>query len=281
VPVAARIAQRLAYYKKLLPVRPERLIRAEPAPQNALNAVPDLWASRFPPPFEELQAGTAPLFTDERMTWAFSALGGIEGMRVLELGPLEGGHSYMAQQAGAASLTAVEMNSLAFLKCLVTKELLGLDRCNFLAGDATAFMESSNETFDLCIACGILYHMVDPIRMIDLVSKRAQRVVIWTHFYDHDAVAANRRLGARLGPARQLSYGGFDYHVHQHKYGLDTRIAGFCGGTEAHSNWLPRADILRALGHFGWENTQIAFEEVNNPNGPCFALVASKPNTAR
>jgi hypothetical protein len=277
----AKILQRLAYYRKLVPVRPDPLIRTPPSPQNALDAVPDRWASRLPAPYDRLRAGDAALFDDERMKWAFERLGGLEGHNVLELGPLEGGHSYMAQAAGAARVTAVEMNSKAFLKCLVVKELLDLDRCSFLAGDALSYMEDTDQRFDLCIACGILYHMVDPIRMLDLVSRCADRVVIWTHFYDAGAVAKKRRLARRLGTAQATDYNGFAYHVHRHSYGLDTRIAGFCGGTEPYSHWLPRADVLRALEHFGWSDIEISFEDVGNPNGPCFALIASKCAAAR
>lgn len=271
-----RIRQQLDYFHKLRPVKPDALIRTIPGPQNALDAVPDAWASKLPSPYGELRAGSAALFEDDRMTWAFGRLGGLSGRRVLELGPLEGGHSYMAQHAGAAEVTAVEMNSKAFLKCLVVKELLDLDRCHFLAGDALTYMEKTEERFDVCIACGILYHMVDPIRMLDLVARRADRTVIWTHFYDPVGVAGKRRLARKLSQAEPKSYNGFEYHVHRHSYGLDTRIAGFCGGTEPYSNWLPREDILRALEHFGWRHVETSFEDVHNPNGPCFALVASK-----
>jgi hypothetical protein len=43
------------------------------------------------------------------------------------------------------------------------------------------------------------------------------------------------------------------------------------------SYWLPRADLLRALEHFGWHDVQIAFEEVST-NGPGLALVAERGN---
>jgi hypothetical protein len=249
---------------------------AAPSPQTAIDAVPDAWASRFPPPLEDLRAGEATLFQDDRITWGFQAHGGVQGRTVLELGPLEGAHSYMAQTAGASAVTAVEANSKAFLKCLVVKELLQLDRCSFLCGDALEFLGSGEEQFDLCIACGILYHMVEPVRLIDLISRRAGRLIMWTHFYDERALA-NRRLAKRLGPAQAAEHEGFRHHVHRHRYGFDTRFAGFCGGTQPFSNWLPREDLLRALAHFGWRDVEVAFEDTSHPNGPALALVATKP----
>jgi hypothetical protein len=246
-----------------------------PTPQTAVDAVPDAWASRFPAPLQHVRAGDAPLFEDPRIAWGFDRLGGVEGRTVLELGPLEGGHSYMAQIAGASHVTAVEANDKAYLKCLVVKELFGLDRCSFLCGDALEFLAAGDEKFDLCIASGILYHMVEPVRLIELISSRARRLIMWTHFYDDDALA-NRRLAKRLGAAQASEHAGFAHRVHRHRYGSDTRLGGFCGGTQPYSHWLPREELLRALAHFGWGDVEIAFEEKSHPNGPALALVATR-----
>jgi hypothetical protein len=196
----------------------------------------------------------------------------------LELGPLEGAHSYMAQMAGASRVTAVEANTNAFLKCLVVKELFDLDRCSFLCGDALEYLSAGSEQFDLCIACGILYHMVEPIRLLDLISQRSTRLILWTHFYD-DVLRgnqANKRLSRRLGSVEEHEYQGFRYHAHHHRYASDVRIGGFCGGTQPYSRWLPREDLLRALSHFGWSDPEIAFEDRFNPAGPSLALVTTR-----
>jgi hypothetical protein len=261
------------FLRRLAPLSGVSFVKDAPSPQTAVDAVHDAWASRFPPPLEDLRAGETRLFQDPRITWGFERLGGVAGRTVLELGPLEGAHSYMAQAGGASRVTAVEANTKAFLKCLVVKELLDLDRCSFLCGDAVEYLRATAEQFDLCIASGILYHMVEPVRLIDLISRRAARLIIWTHFYDEQALA-NPRLAKRLGPAQAMEYGGFHHHVHRHRYGFDTRFAGFCGGTQPHSYWLPREDLLGALAHFGWQDVDIGFEEKSHPNGPALMLVA-------
>jgi len=264
-----------------MPVNAVSYVKAAPSPQTAVDAVPDAWASRFPEPLEDIRAGEARLFEDPRITWGFDRLGGVEGRTVLELGPLEGAHSYMAQAAGASRVTAVEANTKAFLKCLVVKELLGLDRCSFLCGDALEYLSASDEQFDICVACGILYHMVQPVRLIDLISRRATRVIMWTHFYD-DETLANKRLvvAKRFGPAQPMEHEGFHHHVHRQHYGFDTRLAGFCGGSQPYSNWLAREELLRALDNFGWRDVEIAFEEKDHPNGPALALVATRPGAS-
>src|SRR5262245_8868926 len=101
-------------------------VTSAPTPQTTVDIFRGEWASRLPPPFEALRAGTATLFQDARILWASEQLGGFRDKSILDLGPLEGGHPYMFEQAGAAEVIAVESNPHAFLKCLITKELLDL-----------------------------------------------------------------------------------------------------------------------------------------------------------
>ena len=178
-----------------------------PSPQNAVAAVPDFWASKFPPPLLDVAAGESDLFTDPRISWAFERLGGVEGKTVLDLGPLEGAHSYMAEMAGASRVVGVEANKKAFLKCLVTKEVFDLQRTSFLCGDVMPYLAETSEQFDVCIACGLLYHMVEPVRLIELISTSATSLVLWTHVYD-DVVLERRDLAASFSPARAAAHPG-------------------------------------------------------------------------
>ena len=196
-------------------------------------------------------------------------------MRVLDLGPLEGGFSYMAHQAGAARVVGVEANRMAFLKCLVTKELFDLHRCSFLCGDVNEYLQGETDPFDVCIASGILYHMTDPMRLLDLISQRASRLFLWTHVYSDEALQ-NRQLAGRLGSEAKKTYDGCDYRVYPHTYALDRQLPTFSGGVRSHSNWMHRDDLFGALDHFGWKVLEVAFDEPLSPNGPALALVAER-----
>ena len=51
-------------------------------------------------------------------------------------------HSYMLQKAGAHSVTAIESNSRAFLKCLCVKEICNLKNVKFMLGDCVEYLQS-------------------------------------------------------------------------------------------------------------------------------------------
>src|ERR1700712_4866105 len=78
-----------------------------PTAQATVDLFAREWASRLPPPLDGVRAGMVPLFEDDRIAWAIEAIGGVDGLSVLELGPLEGGHTFMLQRAGAASIVAI------------------------------------------------------------------------------------------------------------------------------------------------------------------------------
>src|SRR5436305_10285128 len=82
------------------PVQTKYLTSA-PSDQNALDIFADEWVSRFPGERANLRAGTLHLFEAPLVDSWISQLGGVAGKSVLELGPLEGGHSYMLEKNGA------------------------------------------------------------------------------------------------------------------------------------------------------------------------------------
>ena len=86
---------------------PDYYVKSAPSVQNTLDIFPGEWASKLPGDLSLLNAGQSGLFEDARITWAVEQLGGVTGQTILELGPLEAGHTYMLEKLGAASITAV------------------------------------------------------------------------------------------------------------------------------------------------------------------------------
>ena len=256
---------------------PSVYVSAAPDPQNALDIFRDEWASRLPPPLRELRAGRHLLFEDARIRWLDQEIGGVKGRSVLELGPLEGGHSYMLETLGAREVVAVEVNTRAYLRCLVVKELLGLRRVRFLFGDIRAYLREGGPSFDVCVASGVLYHVQNPVELIDLMSRRcAGFLFLWTHYYDPEVILRERRLARKFGRGRPAEQNGFRHTLYPYHYREALEKKGFCGGAAGTTAWLGRDDILRALAWAGFEDVRVGFEEPGQKNGPAFAVLARK-----
>jgi hypothetical protein len=245
-----------------------------PSEQNALDIFTGEWSSRLPGSWKDLKAGTVSLFEDSRILWAADQLAGFTGQRILELGPLEGGHTYMLETLGAESVIAVEANKKAYLKCLVIKQILELKRCRFMLGDCIAFLRENQISFDVCLASGILYHMREPSELIYLMSKASNKVFLWTHFYDEKIIGSKPNISSKFSATVNRSYKGFDHVLHRYEYGDALNWAGFCGGTARYSYWMTRNDILDCLRFFGFKDLRIGFDEPDHPNGPCFCVAA-------
>ncbi|MEA2473017.1 MAG: hypothetical protein QOE06_932 [Thermoleophilaceae bacterium] len=250
--------------------------REAPSPQLTADIFRGEWASMLPPPFEAVTRGSSELFDDDRVAWLIEQMGGVEGMRVLELGPLECGHTYMLQRAGAREIVAVEAHQRAYLRCLVVKELFALDRARLLHGDFVDYLKETDDTFDLCVASGVLYHMANPVELLGLIAKVAPKAFIWTHYHDPAGARHSGRFRRRATGARQASDDGFEHVLHGRKYGYSLFSAGFCGGSVRATNWLSRQDLMGALRHHGFGRIQVAFEQVDHPNGPALALLAER-----
>ena len=251
------------------------LTRHAPTPQNMLDIFNGEWACRFPAPFDGLRAGSLPAFQDDRIAWAIERAGGLAGKSVLELGPMEAGHTYMLERAGAARITAIEANPHAFLKCLIAKEILKLQRADFLFGDFVQYLEAKPARADVVIACGVLYHMADPVGLIKKISAIAPRLYLWTVYYEHARVAALPAI-ARQFVSEQTVSDGFKHVLHRREYTPALRIGKFYGGTETYSNWLELDGLLGALKHSGFTSIEIQCDDPAHANGPCVSLMASQ-----
>ena len=252
-----------------------------PSDQNALDIFAGEWSSSPPASRPELKAGVTPLFDDPRITWAndrfgeMGIAGGFAGRDVLELGPLEGGHTYLLNRVGAKSVTAVEASSRAYLKCLIAKETFGMGaNTRFLLGDCLEYLRTTDRTFDIGVACGILYHQTNPVELLELLTKRCGAIFLWTVFYDPEFIAKLERPDPRFSPPVPMEHAGFPHVVHRFNYGASLDWKGFCGGGEEFSYWMEKPAILGALERFGFGDFHVAQQP--NVHGSALLLTARK-----
>ncbi len=246
----------------------DRYTSAPPAPENAFRQFAGEWISRVP----GFETGSVALFDDHRIRWLQSQLGGFAGKRVLELGPLEAGHTFMMERAGA-NVLAIEANQRAFLKCLIVKQAFDL-RARFLLGDAHAYLKTCPDRFDFVLASGILYHMNTPAEFLRDVGRVAHSLGVWSHYYDPAIVDSRADLRDKFErePTIETSSGIAVTSFLRH-YGSELRSPEFCGGSLPTSRWLTKDslfDLLDALGFL----TTIGEDAPDHPNGPAILLFA-------
>ena len=161
-----------------------------PSPQTAVDVFRGRWACDLSKLLGVDGTGINDLFgEDRRPSQAAVSLGEngrIEGWRVLELGPLEAAHTWRLEQLGAGEIIAIEANVEAYLKCLIVKEELQLKRSRFLLGDFVEFLNRTQQSFDLILASGVLYHLSNPLEAIRQIATHASRCFVWTHYYDRE-----------------------------------------------------------------------------------------------
>lgn len=244
------------------------------ANQNAVDIFKGEWASALPAGLG-VRAGNIPLFEDARIQWLNQRVP-VAGKKVLELGPLEGGHTWQLERLGAASILALEANTRAFLKCLIVKELLEIKRARFQCVDFMAGPELAPEPVDLCVASGVLYHMRQPLALLERICRRTDNVFLWTHYYDEALIRRNRAIAFRFSPGVPAEHNGFRHILYRRDYGAKLFMRRSFGGNAAFSHWLRREDILGALRHFGMAAIETQFEQTDHAHGPCFALIAKR-----
>ena len=246
-----------------------------PSAQNAIDSVPG-WTSAMPPE-TGLRAGAATLFADARIAWLLQDCVQIAGKSVLELGPLEGLHTYMLARAGAAKIDAIEANALAFVRCLITKEVLKIERANFFLGDFLAGLDATSERYDLVVASGVLYHSQDPVRLLELIAAKADTLYLWTHYFDETAMPKDdlRRLPfSETSKVREAC--GVTVRLYERSYQKAWRDPSFCGGMHNMHYWMERTDLLNLLTALGFGRLSIQHEEPDHQNGPSFSIFAER-----
>jgi len=255
----------------------DNYVAGSPTAQNIVDIFDGEWSSRLPEHSGlSSRPGNAQLFSDSRMSWAQATLGDFRDARALELGPLEAGHTYFLHESGASEIIAVEANRRAFLKCLCVKEIFGLHRARFLLGDFLAYLDNSAEKFDVAFASGVLYHMTEPMRLLELLARCSDKLFVWTHYYDDRVICDSAVLSRRFSPVYSDRHHDFTYEYAIHSYAQALDWSGFCGGPREYSKWLSRDTILDFLRAHGFSRIDIAFDEPNHPNGPAFAICARR-----
>jgi SAM-dependent methyltransferase len=138
------------------------------------------WITRFVVDGEPVGGTEFDPESDPRLDAFKRAAAPLAGKRVLELGPLEGGHTLHIAREGA-SVVAIEGREANYKRCLYIKEVFGLDNVEFILGDLRTVDLASLGQFDAVFNVGVLYHLDEPWKLLAELSALAPGMFLWTH----------------------------------------------------------------------------------------------------
>jgi SAM-dependent methyltransferase len=249
----------------------DQYVTTLPTEQNAFDLFKGEWTSDVP--VDGVASGHAALFKDGRIPWFLDQIGDCTGYRALELGPLEGGHTHMLEQANVKSVVAVEANQRAFLKCLIVQNALQMRKAHFLLGDFQEYLAAAQPaSFDITVASGVLYHMRDPARLIkNLCRVSTKAILLWTHYYDAALIAQNPDVvTSKFGDTVASNVDGVDIESTEFLYQTSLEWSGFCGGSKMSAQWLRRQDIAKLFENYGWRLQAVTNDDTQHSHGPAF-----------
>jgi len=106
---------------------------------------------------------------------------GPDGVRVADLGCLEGGHSAAFARAGY-DVTGFEARLENFLCCRYLQERLALPNLRYVRADVRDVFDGGTQ-FDAVFCCGLLYHLDEPVKFLrQLGAATRHLLMVQTHY---------------------------------------------------------------------------------------------------
>lgn len=178
---------------------------------------------------------------------------------VLELGSLEGGHSFaLAALPGVRSVVAVEGRAASLARARYVQSVIGDTKVRFVRANLERADLAGLGGFDAALCLGLLYHLPEPWRLIDRLREAAPRVLVWTHYAEPDRARARR--------------GGYRGRVYREWRFLFEPLSGLSFS----SFWPSRDELVRMLREHGFPSIAIVDDDPGHPHGPALLLAAER-----
>lgn len=179
-----------------------------------------------------------------------------EAATILELGSLEGAHTFLlAERPAVRRVLALEGREANLRKARFVQELLQIQKVEFARANLEHTRLAEFGEFDAVFCSGLLYHLPEPWKLIEQLPALAPTLFIWTQYApEEEAMEVARGLRGKIhvegGPEEPLS------------------------GMSATSIWLTLASLRELLRATGYESIDILHDDPGHANGPAVTLGA-------
>ncbi len=185
------------------------------------------------------------------------------GIRVLDLGALEGGLSFeMAREGWDA--TGVEGRADNFRKASLIASYYALPNLRFVHRDVKELSPERDGPFDVILCCGLLYHLDEPVahlRLLESLLAPHGLLFLDTHVAPDEHAARYATHEASLSEPVTFRDGAHEYDGRWWSEPLegDLKERMWSAISNARSMWLSRRSLIRALYHSGFHEVHELF----------------------
>lgn len=175
---------------------------------------------------------------------------------VLELGALEGGHSFaLSSLQSVKSVLAIELRSSNLEKARFVKNLLGDKKVDFIQADVENCDLTKFGSVDAVFCSGILYHLQQPWKLLQQCSLITSKLFLWTH-YASESQSSRKK------------------HGYRGKWYREGGILDPLSGASRYSFWLSLGSLLQILEEVGFTKVLIIENNLSHENGCAVTLAA-------
>lgn len=177
--------------------------------------------------------------------------------RILELGSLEGGHSFsLASRPPVEHVLGIEGRDFNVEKARFVQRLLKITNVEFVTGNLETVDLASHGEFDAVFCSGLLYHLPRPWELIERISQVSPNLFMWTHYTKEEDV--NTEAGG---------WRGFTYK--------EIGLADPLSGMSPDSFWPTLDGLQDMLKKYGFKKIKLIEDDPAHPQGPAITLAAS------
>ena len=183
--------------------------------------------------------------------------GGLSGLRIADLGSLEGGYALALARRGARVL-GIEARASNFAKLALIQEHFELPNLAFVRGDVKDFRLESYGEFDAVLALGILYHLDQPAKWLSQIAPAVKKVLVVDSHYapaDDQGLHLLHSSFAQLGPLERIESDGWTCQGRwfpEFPEGTDLETQPWASYSNPRSFWMTKESLLFALRRAGF-----------------------------